>query len=61
MLVRARNSLGIDELSANDMNLNAFTEEVQTLLGKKSGMSEDELADVKFADGSSDRVRRFGV
>ncbi len=61
MLIRARNSLGIDELSANDMNLNAFTEEVQSLLNKKSGMSEEELASVKFADGASARVSRYGV
>jgi hypothetical protein len=58
MLLRARNSLGIDELSANDMNLNCFTEEVQALLGK-AGKSEEELATIKFSDGSSERLSKL--
>lgn len=57
MLTRARNSLGIDPNTANDMHITAFSEEVRNLLGKSENMSEDvDLSSLKFGDNSKDRV-----
>ena len=57
MLLRARNSLGIDSRTAEDMHSLCFADEVKSLLGKDSVSSEDELATLKFPTGSQERVR----
>ncbi len=57
MLTRARNSLGINVNTANDMHIATFSEEVKSLLGKSDNMGEDvDLSGLKFADGAKDRV-----
>ena len=56
MLLRARNSLGIDDLTAQDMHLSAFETEVKSLLKGK-----DDPATAKFVAGAADRVSRINV
>ena len=58
MLTRARNSLGIDASTADDMHTTTFAEEVKSLLGKADGLDEDtDLSSLKFKDGAKERVR----
>lgn len=57
MLTRARNSLGINEQTATDMNLATFNDEVKVLLGKSDGIDgDDDLSVYGFAAGSAERV-----
>lgn len=56
MLLRARNSLGIDDLTAQDMHLSAFEAEVKSMLEGK-----DDPVTAKFAAGAADRVSRINV
>ena len=56
MLLRARNSLGIDDLTAQDMHLSAFETEVKSLLKGK-----DDPTTAKFVAGAADRVSRINV
>ena len=58
MLTRARNSLGIDATTADDMHTTTFSEEVKSLLGKSESMDEEtDLSSLKFGDDAKDRVR----
>ncbi len=60
MLTRARNSLGIDSTTADDMHTATFSEEVKFLLGKSDDDVQEEetdLTSLKFQDGAKDRVR----
>jgi len=57
MLTRARNSLGIDASTANDMHTVTFAEEVKSLLGKSEDMSDDvDLSTLKFGNDAQARV-----
>lgn len=70
MLERARNTLGIDELTAKDMHIATFAAEVRSLLGKKSididedseDVTEDVIEEVsddatmKFPDGAKAKL-----
>ncbi len=59
MLTRARNSLGIDASTADDMHTTTFSEEVKALLGKSDSMDEEtDLSSLKFGEGAKDRVCR---
>lgn len=59
MLTRARNSLGIDTTTANDMHNAVFAEEVKSLLGKSGEDGDVDLSSLKFEDGAKDRVRKL--
>mmetsp|Transcript_7078 Transcript_7078/g.8053 ORF Transcript_7078/g.8053 Transcript_7078/m.8053 type:complete len:1125 (-) Transcript_7078:49-3423(-) len=60
MLLRARNSLGIDEMTANDMHLVTFADEVKCLLGKNDKTSEDaDLSALAFVEGAKDRLSKL--
>ena len=57
MLTRARNSLGLDASTANDMHTVTFAEEVKSLLGKSEDMSDDvDLSTLKFGNDAQARV-----
>jgi hypothetical protein len=59
MLVRARNSLGINDQTATEMNLATFNDEVKALLGKSDDMDENaDLSVYGFAPGSEARVSK---
>lgn len=51
MLLRARNSLGIDDITAHDMHMSAYSEEVKALL-----VGADDPSTAKFVDGARERV-----
>ena len=51
MLLRARNSLGIDEMTAQDMHLTAFADEIKSLL-----IDADDADNARFSDSAKDRV-----
>jgi hypothetical protein len=57
MLERARKTLGVDEVTAKDMHVATYNEEVKELLGKLEE-SDDEIDESKlvFAEGSKERV-----
>jgi hypothetical protein len=63
MLERARKTLGVDDMTAKDMHVGCFNEEVRELLGKaeSSGDEEEEtpVANLKFSDGAPERVSSF--
>jgi len=60
MLTRARNSLGINVNTANDMHIATFSEEVKDLLGKSDSMGDDvDLSGLKFAEGARDRLAKL--
>lgn len=57
MLERARKTLGVDEITAKDMHVAAYNEEVKELLGKLEETDEEiDESTLMFADGSIDRV-----
>jgi hypothetical protein len=51
MLLRARNSLGIDDITAHDMHMSAYSDEVKALL-----VGADDPSTAKFVDGARERV-----
>jgi len=54
MLLRARNSIGIDDMSARDMNMSAFSDEVKSLL-----VGSDDPMTAKFAEGATERLAKL--
>jgi hypothetical protein len=56
MLLRARNSLGIDELTSRDMHMSAFADEVKSLL-----VGADDAATARFVDGAEARVSVYMI
>jgi hypothetical protein len=59
MLERARKTLGVDEITAKDMHVAAYNEEVKELLGKLEETDEEiDESSLMFAEGSIDRVSK---
>ena len=57
MLERARKTLGVDEITAKDMHVAAYNEEVKELLGKMEETDEEiDESSLIFAEGATDRV-----
>lgn len=56
MLERARKTLGVDSVTARDMHVAAFNEEVKALLGKTEDAEEVDEASLAFAKGATERV-----
>ena len=54
MLLRARNSLGVDETTAQDMHMTAFADEVKSLL-----IDADDSEKARFSDVAQERVSRW--
>lgn len=54
MLLRARNSLGIDDITANDMHMSAYSDEVKALL-----VGGDDPSTAKFVDGARERLAKL--
>lgn len=59
MLSRARSSLGIDDYTKRDMHIDAFTEEIRSLLGKTEGQESEVSNEFVFPEGSADRLNRL--
>jgi len=59
MLLRARKSLGIDEMTAADMHMIAFADEIKSMLGKDTGNEDIDPATLKFSSGDRKRLSKL--
>jgi len=58
MLRRARKSLGIDDVTATDLHVSTFNDEIKELLGKDTE-EEVDPASLKFPEGAMDRLNKL--